>query len=38
LEQVLTFDDGMVLGEDDKELVDLGVRPGMHLYLSVSFT
>lgn len=36
MEQILTFDDGIALTEDDKCLVDLGVTPGKHLYLSVS--
>lgn len=36
MEQVLTMDNGYALTEDDKELGELGVRPGMHLFLSVS--
>eukprot|EP00111_Clytia_hemisphaerica_P006434 TCONS_00018701-protein len=36
LEQVLTFPNGYVLTEDDKELGELGVEPHMHLYLSVA--
>lgn len=36
LEQVLTMENGYALTEDDKELGDLGVRPGMHLFLSVN--
>lgn len=30
------MDNGYALTEDDKQLGDLGIRPGMHLFLSVS--